>query len=1294
MPAPARAVITNVTWIGTGSSNVDNAANWNPAAVPVDTNTAVFDSTRSGVNLTPTQGSSDFNVSAFLFSNAASPFTITVGNQALSFSGLGITGSNTDATINVTNTNNDTALTTQIAFTSGSATSSGAANITVTNSGTLSGGVSGSSLNTMDSQFIAAPTFSMGSGGVLTVRNSGTDSSIGHGANQTGETLAPQAQFSNTLVVGDGNNITVSNSGNYSGSNDLTGNNVGVVLGNQFLVGDAVDDAFVAGDHLDFTVSNSATNSGSSTGNTNVGVVGAAQAQFAGTVSVGNYAALSITNNATNATTTAIGAPTDVTANGYVYEQQLYVNSQFNGGDHLSLTVTNAGHDTGTGFGGRYTGFISTIGTAGSQALFHNSFTVGDSAAITVQNTGTASGNNTDLSIYAGGMNLDQLEFGGEFQAADDLDITVSNSGTSSETGVGGDGIGTVSFNQLHFSSATMGDNATIALTNSGNYSGSNSVNFNYAGVLGRHQLFASANVQAGDGFYLQVQNTGRHSGTGVGGSLIGSVDNQARFDGSLTVGDNAMISLTNSGTNSSANTLNKVGYVNVNQLRVSGAFAAGKNLNLSIRNTAANTGNADNFAGYVSGSQAVFEQAFTIDDNSVFTASNSGTIEGPQIILTQGFNVTSGKATIRAINSGTVISDISFSILGANVGGNAVIVLEDSSLVADTSLATFTIGGLEGDSTSTAQFHANLIINTDSTTTSDFAGVIRNFTATTSTLTKEGVGTQTLSGVNTYTGLTTVADGILILTKSLAGDVTVDSGATFSTGNTSGTSTVAGNLINHGTVLVGITRTLAVGNLDTTTTNGTLAFAAGKTASNLTTGHIDTGGAAANFSHQAIYINYASGVINTSVSSLIATGTGVATVPTADVTDNSFLYDFSVAQGTGGSNNNLYLVADTGSLADLAENGNNLQVSQVLINSLSTTSDPTIIDIQNSLANASTSEAYNNILASTLQTANNGAASSAQGFTSQALNLTGSQLATAATGATGLSSGDAVVQELHFWLQGFGQRANQLGESSVTGYDASTLGEAIGVDTRNFDKNDIVGLSIAYGQSHVYGNDINNTYTNVDSYQLTAYGNHAMQNDYFVTGMAAFGWNQNTNTRYDIGGISGLTANAEYNSWQGAARGEVGRNFRIKQRGNLILTPTLSADYLHYDAQSYTETGAGGASLRVSGADKNLLNLGIGSRLQWTLKTNSGLRLTPEVHANYKYDVLKGDKADTTASFVAGGTTFETRGLDLSNSTFNLGAGMQLYGKQNWDVTVQYDLTLRHNYTANSGILSAAYSF
>ncbi|MDP1609394.1 MAG: autotransporter domain-containing protein [Chlamydiales bacterium] len=758
--------------------------NWNPTGVPTGVVQVVFDSSIENVDVNPTQSGDNFSVCSILFSHSASPFTIYFNDHTVALNGLGITGLQTNATLNVTNTNNLTALDNQVSFNRNNPSSSGSAVLNIINTGSQLLNSSGVMLSNLDNQLFVQGPFSMLNEGSLTLTNIGSDSSHGTGGNQISYMTAYQAQMNNVNSIEDHVTISLSNSGTYSGSNSLTGNSIGVVLNGQYYNADS----FFSGDALDFSVTNNGVNTGTSEGGSSIGAVGSSQISFGNTCNLGDSNSIAVSNYGENSGNSGTNG-SNLLYVGNVYEHQFLVNTQFVAGDDLSLTATNVGIDSGSGSGLTYVGCITTIGSDGDQVMFNNSCTVGKQAAFVAQNSGTCSGNKTGAFTGVAQLNSNQMTFNGGFQGNDLLNFSITNSGTDSSDSINPNGVGTVSGSQLLFNSSTvLRNDSTIHVSNQGIFSG-NTVNpISYAGVIGSAQFKAVSHFSSGDSFRLQVENTGEDTGSGAGNNLIGSVGaQQVYFQDACSLGDDADIVISNNGTNSNESTSNQTGYVNLSQLEVGGNFIAGTNLNISITNTATNTGDETNYIGYVSGSQALFNGTVTLGDGSVISTTNNGTVEGTQISFNEGFIVSSGKVTIQAINEGVRISDIGLFIQGANSGGNANIVLKDVMLDIETSLPSFTIGELNGDSTSVVQSIPSLMINTDSSTNGLFSGSIQDHLATPLLLTKQGPGIQTLSGVNTYTGLTSIQEGVLSINGSVPGDVTVNFGGTLKGSGTIG---------------------------------------------------------------------------------------------------------------------------------------------------------------------------------------------------------------------------------------------------------------------------------------------------------------------------------------------------------------------------------------------------------------------------------------------------------------------------------------------------------------------------
>ncbi len=198
-----------------------------------------------------------------------------------------------------------------------------------------------------------------------------------------------------------------------------------------------------------------------------------------------------------------------------------------------------------------------------------------------------------------------------------------------------------------------------------------------------------------------------------------------------------------------------------------------------------------------------------TINNSSNFTYS--GLISGAGLGLIKSG---AGTQTLSGANSHTGSTTVSSGILSlANSLAMQNSPLDTFDSVAGdaanglrTTVTTLTLGGLTGDKNLASIFTTNsggysgvtdLTLNPDTGSTCDYSGVIANGAAG-MTLTKSGLGTQILSGANTYTGATTVSVGSL----SLTGNRTTAATGGFSVGNVTGKT---GTLnVSNGTFTVG----------------------------------------------------------------------------------------------------------------------------------------------------------------------------------------------------------------------------------------------------------------------------------------------------------------------------------------------------------------------------------------------------------------------------------------------------------------------------------------------------------
>jgi outer membrane autotransporter protein len=339
-------------------------------------------------------------------------------------------------------------------------------------------------------------------------------------------------------------------------------------------------------------------------------------------------------------------------------------------------------------------------------------------------------------------------------------------------------------------------------------------------------------------------------------------------------------------------------------------------------------------------------------------------------------------------------------------------------------------------------------------------------------------------------------------------------------------------------------------------------------------------------------------------------------------------------------------------------------------------------------MAGAGTVAQLNDRLSSVAPTVDGSSVITALDVGTAVQGLNDTRLASLRTGE-GMAAGSP-AEGAGLWVQTFGNVAMQDTRSGVAGYDADTYGLALGADTTRLLDKATIGLAINYGRTEADSKNANTTDTNVDNYGFTVYGSTNVD-PVFVNAQLGYAYNSIDTTRHNAGGV-GVTANGDTHSSQYSAKVAVGRDYEVQP--GVTLTPVVSADYAHVTTASYTETGAGVANLNVDTDNVNVLNLGVGATMSWKLKAGAdGSVMKPNVHVGYAYDAV-GDNVETTSTFTGGGTAFKTEGASAARSRGNIGAGMTFTTVENWDLSANYDYSVKADYQAHSGYIRALTHF
>ena len=385
-------------------------------------------------------------------------------------------------------------------------------------------------------------------------------------------------------------------------------------------------------------------------------------------------------------------------------------------------------------------------------------------------------------------------------------------------------GSGTIS---LGSGSLTLGDSSNF--TFSGAITGTGSITKNQSGVLtlsGVSTYSGATNITAG---ILRLNNsttdgslastTDVNVSTGATFDLNGVTDTVDSISGAGTVdlggGELAVDATTGTeiftGNFVGTGTLRKLGG---HSLTLSGnneftsLVIAGGTLSVSASNNLGATsgtillGSILDVNGSFTNSRTIFLSGGTIDVASGSTLTQSGTIQN-----------NTGAASLTKSNSGTLVLSGSNSYTGDTIvnGGRLEInaserISNSSDLVINSGVLdlnnnTETVGGLSGSggTVDTGGSSGRLIVNQSENT--QYLGVVSG----TGGLTKQGNGSLTLGGTNTFSGSTLIQDGTLVLGSSgdlsSATDIAVSNGATF---DMNGNSDTVDSISGDGSILLG----------------------------------------------------------------------------------------------------------------------------------------------------------------------------------------------------------------------------------------------------------------------------------------------------------------------------------------------------------------------------------------------------------------------------------------------------------------------------------------------------------
>jgi len=262
-------------------------------------------------------------------------------------------------------------------------------------------------------------------------------------------------------------------------------------------------------------------------------------------------------------------------------------------------------------------------------------------------------------------------------------------------------------------------------------------------------------------------------------------------------------------------------------------------------------------------------------------------------------------------------------------------------------------------------------------------------------------------------------------------------------------------------------------------------------------------------------------------------------------------------------------------------------------------------------------------------------------------------------------------------WARGFGGSADQNQVDDKFGYSYDTYGVALGVD-RSLSSNLVLGIGAGYEATDL-DHDTIDAETDISTVLTSIYGTYT-DGRYYVDASLFYAWNDFDSERYVP--LVDMLATSEHDGSYYSASIEAGYNMSL---GEWMFVPAASLTYGHFEEDSFTESGAGGANLTVADSDVDSLVSKVGFSLGRMMQMGD-MKVLPEMSLEWACE-LKDNDREVAARFagVPAGESFTVEGVDPERNSALVGFGLTMYVSDCVTTYINYDLELRDDFDAQA---------
>ncbi|MDI9110083.1 autotransporter outer membrane beta-barrel domain-containing protein [Serratia marcescens] len=278
---------------------------------------------------------------------------------------------------------------------------------------------------------------------------------------------------------------------------------------------------------------------------------------------------------------------------------------------------------------------------------------------------------------------------------------------------------------------------------------------------------------------------------------------------------------------------------------------------------------------------------------------------------------------------------------------------------------------------------------------------------------------------------------------------------------------------------------------------------------------------------------------------------------------------------------------------------------------------------------------------------------------------------------AEGLASSSAIkADEGGAWAQLLGAWDHASGDANATGYQASTYGVLVGLDSAAADDWRL-GVATGYTRTSLHGGY--GSKADSDNYHLAAYGDKQF-GALALRGGAGYTWHRIDTKRSVNYGMQSDRDTAKYSARTEQLFAEAGYSVQGEW---LNLEPFVNLAYVNFENNGIAESG-GAAALRgdKQHTDATVSTLGLRADAEWQVSAGTTVALRSELGWQHQYGGLE---RGTGLRFNGGNAPFVVDSVPVSRDGMVLKAGAEVAVNENASLSLGYGGLLSQHHQDNS---------